>query len=79
MNDNLFSYDQAVDRAINCLNSVENIKEFCENNNLGYKNVIYFKNNPYKKHFPLLICKILSIFGNDVSIEKYFKITKKLK
>lgn len=77
MNNHLFSYDQAVDIVIEYLNSIENIKEFCDTNNLGYKNVIYFKNNPYKKEFPNLICKILVIFGNDVSVKKYFEITQK--
>ena len=71
------TYNEASKIAIKNLNSVQNIKKFCLENNIGYKNVIFFKNNPEEKQFPLLVCKILSIFGNDVTIKKVFVLNKK--
>ncbi len=74
MNKSFLSYKEATNLVIQHLNTLENIKEFCMKHELGYKNVIYLKNNPDKKKFPLLVSKILAIFGNEVSIETVYII-----
>ena len=66
----LLSYDDALNMASEYLNTVDNIRKFCQQHNLNYANTLRIKNNQSKTKFPNIISNILIIFGNEVTIKK---------
>ena len=66
----LLNYDDALKKASEYLNTVDNIKKFCDQHKLNYANTLRIKNNQSKTKFPYIISNILIIFGNEVTIKK---------
>lgn len=66
----LLTYDEASKRASAYLKKIDNLKKFCYEHNLDYPNTLRVKNNKSKTKYPNIISNILTIFGNDVTIQK---------
>jgi hypothetical protein len=73
----LLPYNKAFEKAQKHLVKIDNLKKFCNGHNLNYYNVLKIKNNKASSDFPILISKILTIFGNDVTIMTFFKLNKR--
>lgn len=67
------TYQQVNELACEFLNKQNNLREFCKTHKLGYQNVVWIKNKHKEREFPMLIVKILSIFGNNFTIIQSFK------
>jgi len=61
-------YQEAEIFVKNELSKIRNIKRFCSNNNLNYQLVIKIKNGSTTKKYPLLISKLCTIFGKNITI-----------
>lgn len=63
-------YSVAEDMAAGLLNDVDNITKWCAAHNLSYYTVLKIKNRKNKKEYPLIVSKILTIFGKNITILK---------
>ena len=74
LNGKILSYDEIIDIIIPHLAAIHNLKEFCVKNNLNFNTIYMIKNKNTKQHFPIIVSKLLNIFGYNNQIIKGFKL-----
>ncbi len=72
LNNKLFEYQDVLEILSEHLESVPNIREFCQEHDLEYNTIILIRKG-YKKQYPRVVIKLLKIFGYDVVEVTAFK------
>lgn len=74
LKDLVLTYDDAIDMVVNSLKNVKNIKNFCEEHDLCYQNVLLIRKKRDER-YPMIIQSLLKLlFGIETDFRPVFFI-----
>lgn len=70
------TYEEAEEMVAEYLNSIKNVKLFCNQHNLCYLNVLEIRRRKAKTAYPKIVKKVLELMGYEVEQKLCFELKK---